>query len=473
MSRKRLNITAIVLTLCLVLGQFVPITANATTNEPTISISNAQGYAGETVDVDVIMENNPGLIAAVLTVEYDSEVMTLTDVTDGGILGAQVHTDVYESPYLLSWMNFTATSDYTNSGVIATLTFKLSEDVKADQVCDVKISYSKENDDILNYDGDVVDFATVDGSVTIKAPGEPEESVSEQLVGYTISLKGDIAVNVHMRLSEEISRDESAYIKFTFADGGFVCVPVSQAKIEDNNYIFTFNIQAPKMNDKFVTQVITNVCETEMYTYSVKEYADYILEHTEENTEYAKASAMVRAMLNYGGYAQLQFGYDLDALANKGLYNADEDPVLTENITLDDKYSFVAPNADIGLQYYGSSLLLNAKTTIRHYFTITGNEDIATIRKNYEFILDDNTILTPSMRDGKVYVDIKGINAAELDNMFNLVVKTVNTEEKIFIEYSPLSYAKYVLENSFSGTKLMNVIKAMCLYNEAANDYLR
>ena len=84
MSKNRLSITAILLTVCLVLGQLVPITASATTNDPTISISNAQGYAGETVDVTLIMENNPGLVAAVLTVEYDSKVMTLTGVTDGG-----------------------------------------------------------------------------------------------------------------------------------------------------------------------------------------------------------------------------------------------------------------------------------------------------------------------------------------------------------------------------------------------------
>lgn len=187
MSKNRFSITAILLTLCLVLGQLIPITASATTNDPTISISNTQGYAGETVDVTVIMENNPGLVAAVLTVEYDSKVMTLTGVTDGGILGAQVHSDVYESPYSLSWMNFTATSDYTNSGVIATLTFKLSEDVETEQVCDVKISYSKENDDILNCDGEVVDFATVDGSVTIKVPEKPVESVSLEKTSLDIT----------------------------------------------------------------------------------------------------------------------------------------------------------------------------------------------------------------------------------------------------------------------------------------------
>jgi len=298
-----------------------------------------------------------------------------------------------------------------------------------------------------------------------------EEVLSEQLVGYTISLKGDIAVNVYMQLSEAISSDESTFIKFTFADGAFTSVPLAKAKHEGDNYIFTCNVQAPNMNDEFTVQLITSICETKVYNYSVKRYADYILMHTAENAEYAKAAPMVRAMLNYGGYSQLQFGHNTDALANEGLYSADDDPVLTENIVLDSRYSFWAPNTDIGLKYYGSSLLLNAKTTIRHYFAITGNENIAQIRENYTFLLEDGTILSPAIKDGMLYIDIIGINAAELDDMFMLAVKNLKTEATISVAYSALSYAKYVLDNSPVGTPLVNVIKAMCLYNEAANHY--
>ena len=294
---------------------------------------------------------------------------------------------------------------------------------------------------------------------------------SEDLTGYTISLKGDIAVNLHMQLSDEILNDASAYMEFTYADGEILNIPVDKAETKNDSYVFTCNVQAPEVNDKFTAQIITSVCETEKYTYSVKEYADYILAHAEGNEEYTKAAPMVRAMLNYGGYSQLQFKHNTDALANDGLYTKAEDPVLTKEVTIDDSYTFTAPCEDIGLRYYGSSLLLDAETTIRHYFTITSEEDIEEIFEKYSFVLDEVTVLTPSMRGGMIYIDIKGINAAELDDMFNLVVKNTATEVTISVTYSPLSYAKYVLENAIAGTNLVNVIKAMCLYNEAANNY--
>jgi len=159
------------------IGQINPTIVHANENA-TISIEDVQAYAGDTVDVVVKMDNNPGLVAATLTVVFDSSLMTLTKVTDGGILGTQMHTDVYSSPYQLSWMNFTASSNYTNNGTIATLTFELNQNIETQQISEIQISYDKTNDEILNFDGDVVDFATVNGEITIKIPEKPVEGVS-------------------------------------------------------------------------------------------------------------------------------------------------------------------------------------------------------------------------------------------------------------------------------------------------------
>lgn len=322
------------------------------------------------------------------------------------------------------------------------------------------------------------DFSA-DGSITVTYLGETVsfevEVVQAKVSGYSLSLMGNVAVNVHVELTDEVLHDSTAYMEFTYADGKISKVYVSDAeeKVVDDvaYYIFTCEVQAPEMNDVFTLQMVAESGSTEKYTYSVKEYANYILEHTADNEEYAKAAPMVRAMLNYGGYSQLQFKHNTDALANEGLYGPDEDPVLTQDITIDDSYSFIAPSSDIGLRYYGSSLLLDAETTIRHYFTITDNNDIVEICKKYNFILEDKTVLTPSVRGGMIYIDIKGIKAAEVDDMFTLVVINTETEATISVTYSPFSYAKYVLENAIAGTNLMNVIKAMCLYNKAANNY--
>lgn len=295
----------------------------------------------------------------------------------------------------------------------------------------------------------------------------------EQVAGYTLSLNGNIAVNFHMQLSDEVLNDSTAYMKFTFADGEVSKVYVSDAKIDGEYYIFTCEVQAPEMNDEFTAQIITSVTDaTEKYTYSVKKYADHILANTADDEDYAKAAPMVRAMLNYGGYSQLQFNHNTDALVNTGLYTTETgaDPVLTETVTISDEYSLSVPSEDIGLQYYGSSILLNSETTIRHYFTITGGEDLATIREKYTFVLADGTVLTPTLYKGMVCVDIRDINAAELDTIFTITV-TNESEKTISLSYSVFSYAKYVLEYSLARENLVNVIKAMYWYNDAANTY--
>ena len=301
------------------------------------------------------------------------------------------------------------------------------------------------------------------------------EGKDVNLSGYTISLTGNIAVNFHVQLSEKVLSDSSAYMLFTFADGDTSKVKISDAKLKtDGNktyYVLTCEVQAPEINDEFTAQIITTVCETEVYTYSVKTYADYILNNTESNDEYAKAAPMVKAMLNYGGYSQKQFGHNTGSLANAGLYTESEDPVLVGTVPTLTEHAFTAPSKNVGVKYYGTSLLLNSETTIRHYFTFTEGEDIAEIREKYEFKLADGTVLTPIMRGGMIYIDIKDISAADLDVKYAVTVTNKETSQTFTFSYSALSYAKYVLDYALAGTNLVNVIKAMYFYNEAANSY--
>ena len=301
------------------------------------------------------------------------------------------------------------------------------------------------------------------------------EGKDVNLSGYTISLTGNIAVNFHVQLSEKVLSDSSAYMLFTFADGDTSKVKISDAELKTDGkktyYVLTCEVQAPEINDEFTAKVITTVCETEVYTYSVKTYANYILNNTENNAEYAKAAPMIRAMLNYGGYSQKQFGHNTGSLANAGLYTESEDPVLVGTVPTLTEHAFTAPSKNIGVKYYGTSLLLNSETTIRHYFTFTEGENIAEIREKYEFKLADGTVLTPLMRGGMIYIDIKDINAADLDVKYEVTVTNKTTLETITFSYSALSYAKYVLDYALAGTNLVNVIKAMYFYNEAANSY--
>ena len=56
------------------------------------------------------------------------------------------------------------------------------------------------------------------------------------------------------------------------------------------------------------------------YSYSVYDYASKILAEP-ESSEYKSSAPLIKAMLNYGGYAQTYFNEKTDVLANKELYN--------------------------------------------------------------------------------------------------------------------------------------------------------
>ena len=87
-----------------------------------ITVGAVKGRAGETVDVVVSMEKNPGIVTLLLKLGYDTDVMTLTAVNDAGILGKAVHTDnLNMNPYQLTWDNGTSTTNFTSVGDLATL----------------------------------------------------------------------------------------------------------------------------------------------------------------------------------------------------------------------------------------------------------------------------------------------------------------------------------------------------------------
>lgn len=135
-------------------------------NAPQIIVSSKKSLAGKTVDVTVALKNNPGIASAKLQLDFDSSVLTLVDVTDAGKLGIQCHKPEYTSPYVLSWMNDTATTDFDYDGTIATLRFEVSDGAELGDY-NIDLSYDYDNYDIWNVAVEKVKFAVIDGKITV------------------------------------------------------------------------------------------------------------------------------------------------------------------------------------------------------------------------------------------------------------------------------------------------------------------
>ena len=126
------------------------------------------------------------------------------------------------------------------------------------------------------------------------------------------------------------------------------------------------------------------------FTYSVEEYVAYMTEHPDAYS--AESVALAQAMLQYGEYAKAYF--DGDALA---------ETAEMQNITADTLSGYVMTKSGTlpdGITYYGSSLLLESETTVRHYFKVAEGTDLTgynLIEKDGYYYTEDRNIPAGSL----------------------------------------------------------------------------
>ena len=230
------------------------------------------------------------------------------------------------------------------------------------------------------------------------------------------------------------------------------------------------SVNAKQMSEMVTAQVIVGEAKGKAVTYSIRQYADVVFGQT--SAVYEKMKPLLRAMLNYGGYAQQYFGYNLDRLANAGLYETDTDPVLNEETPDLSKYASekTVTEDTKGIQLMSASVLVDSETELRFYF---GLEEGKTM-DDYTFQLKNSTkeLVCEEDAKGNHYVSIKGIKATELSSMFTVIVTPKEeTEPAITFSYGVLTYVKTQLEYS-KKEKTINMVKALYQYAQAAAAYV-
>ena len=132
---------------------------------PTFAASSASANPGDTVEITISIENNPGITSAAMDVSFPDE-LTLTGVS----LKRDVYTGQFNGPQSLpvtkkvrlNWANGLA--DNSTSGLFATLNFSVSESA-GEGTYPISITYDP--DDVFNLEETNIDFQISNGSVTI------------------------------------------------------------------------------------------------------------------------------------------------------------------------------------------------------------------------------------------------------------------------------------------------------------------
>lgn len=165
----------VLLMVCALVLWAVPVWA---AEEPAFVVETVTAQPGDTVDVVIRLQNNPGIVSAKLMVSYD-EGLTLTSVAYGDALGGMTMDPLsLSSPVTLNWIS--AFAEMTEDAVYATLTFTVVEDASAGTygVC---VTYDE--NDVYNIAEENVYFAVENGGITVtgaqSGPAQTEPSISD------------------------------------------------------------------------------------------------------------------------------------------------------------------------------------------------------------------------------------------------------------------------------------------------------
>lgn len=285
-----------------------------------------------------------------------------------------------------------------------------------------------------------------------------------ELKGYTIGISDGIYLRYHLEMSE-VSYNAGGHIRFTKSNGEVTEVDVSEGEkdAESGYYVYSCEVAAAEMTER-----ITAILYTEEGSvvkgfgrYSVREYAEEILNGSEYISE---AKEAVRAMLNYGAYAQKYFGNADNGLANDGI---------EDNVQRFDKAEdgYFINNANVGgLKYVSTAIELTSKTVMYHYFKLDEGKDIS----DFSFKFNGNAVApTVSEKNGVVRYCFKseGIAAFNLSKGIGFVVYDASGKYIGSLTYSPVHYLYLVISTVKDDLDLVNLAKAMYLYSEAAYAY--
>lgn len=278
------------------------------------------------------------------------------------------------------------------------------------------------------------------------------ESVSVDEVSLSLA-DGEVGINFYMKGLESYATTGNTYIslndKEIKIDG-----PTSGSK-----YVYTAYVNAKEMGDSITVHVYTksssgkkttialgnSKTQDGKFVYSVYGYTDSVINRQDS------LGSLAKAMKNYGLCAQYYFGY-----------NAPESlPAVSGGIDYSEYQTETNGSLPEGVTYYGSSLILNSDTTIRHYFYVDN-------AANLTFKIDGANVTSKQADAGLCYVEVTGIKATDLGNKHEL--KITGSGKTYTIKYCALSYCEKVQTKS-DDEGLKTLASSIYWYYEAAKAY--
>ena len=277
--------------------------------------------------------------------------------------------------------------------------------------------------------------------------------IGDELKTFSLGLNGLIEFNFSFTLSDELVNDDKAYILFTLPNGRQQKQLISDAQFVNGKYRLTCGVYAYEMTQKVKFNVVNGkgvVGKT--YAYSIEDYCDKPLNANDDVS--LKIKPLVKSMLNYGGYAQDEFGKYLDNKAYKNVKSEFEETMNLMSYTNFQDYMAKVETTDSNFSARSITLVLEEGTSLRVYLNINNPKLISTTKAYIDGV--ETSILQDSRG---YYLSIPSIQGNKLD------VAHVFEVGNLKLKCSALSYVYTCLKHSTVENDI-NVAKAIYLYSK-------
>ena len=316
-------------------------------------------------------------------------------------------------------------------------------------------------------------FTMPESNVTVTATfTEAAETSSVRVVGASLTLEGQIGLNFDLRIPEEILSGEGNRVEFTFKGNTSFLSLAGKSPLAGYTdvYRFSYRMAAKEIAEKVTMRVVTsagealpmvydqngNAVEDNTVRYAVTDYCETARRYGD-----AKVMALTNALQNYGAYAWTFF-------EPAGITQ----PEVTAESSISgvsglDTYRPTVTGSIVGLTLSGLFLDLESETNLRLYMTAEDGFDMSTLT-----ITCGQSTLTPAAYQNGWDVKITNIPAKDLDTKYTVTI--TRGEQSVSVTFCALSYAYSVLANPSGETNysaLSNTVKALYVYNQAANAY--
>ncbi|MBQ6018379.1 MAG: leucine-rich repeat protein [Clostridiales bacterium] len=249
-----------------------------------------------------------------------------------------------------------------------------------------------------------------------------------RITGHSITLSADIGVNFFIRLPKGYDSNNTE-VTFTWgygdrahtAKGKLVAINQYGA-----NYKVTCGVASCEMVDEITMVVKAGNEELITDTYSVVQYINVL----SNPDDYEDLQNLLAAMVFYGYYSQLYFEYRTDNLVNDQtntdyFYNS---AIWNYLFSLENDYPDPAfltimgiDSDELGIKYYGASVLCGSQNKVRFYFEIKDPAKINSLTASYKS--QGLTFKTRTVNGVKlVYIETPGLAAGEIEQPITVTI---------------------------------------------------